>query len=225
MEGQGISAIKNIWKRKARIWQLHRRDIGFLAIRINIGGLSSDAFSHIMAVKRPPLVNNEIYHIILHGVGDTQIFQDDPDYYRGIFSIYEFNTTKPIEIRLQRGKRQTTKKHGGQTPDIRDRLVDVLAFCLMPNHIHLLIKQLKDNGITKFMKKVGTGYASYFNKKHIRKGHLFRGRFQAVRVKDDNQLRIVFAYIHSNPISLIEPNWKENGIKNFKKSIKFLECY
>lgn len=178
-----------------------------------------------MAIKRSPLVNNEIYHIILRGVGDTQIFKNDSDRYRGIFSIYEFNTTEPIEIRLQRGKRQTVKKHGGQTSDTRDRLVDVLAFCFMPNHVHLLIKQLQDNGITKFMKKVGTGYATYFNKKYARKGHLFQNRFQAVRIKDDNQLKIVFAYIHSNPISLIERNWKENGIRNFKKSIKFLEGY
>ena len=178
-----------------------------------------------MAIKRPPLINDEIYHVILRGVGDTKIFEDDSDRYRGVFSIYEFNTTKPIEIRLQREKRQIVKKHGGQTSDVRDRIVDILAFCFMPNHVHLLIKQLKDNGITKFIKKVGTGYATYFNKKYVRKGHLFQGRFQAVRIKDDNQLKIVFAYIHSNPLSLIEPNWKENGIRNLKKSIKFLESY
>jgi len=178
-----------------------------------------------MTVRRPLLVDNEIYHIILRGVGDSLIFKDESDYYRGVFSIYEFNTTKPIEIRWQREKRKTIKKHGGETIDTRDRFVDILVFCFMPNHIHLLVKQLKNNGITKFMKKVGTGYATYFNKKYNRKGHLFQGRFQAVRVKDDNQLRTVFVYIHSNPVSLIETNWKENGIKNFKKVIKFLENY
>ena len=179
----------------------------------------------LMAMRRPPLATNKIYHIILRGVGDIKIFKDESDYYRAIFSIYEFNTTTPIEIRLQREKRQTIKKHGGQSSDTRDHLVDILAFCFMPNHIHLLIKQLKDNGITQFMKKVGTGYATYFNKKYSRRGHLFQNRFQAVRIKDDNQLKIVFAYIHSNPISLIESEWKENGIIDLNKVIKFLENY
>lgn len=176
-------------------------------------------------MKRPILVIGEIYHVILRGVGDTVIFKDESDYYRGIFSIYEFNTTKSIEIRIQREKRQTVKKHGGQTSDVRDRFVDILAFCFMPNHIHLLVRQIRDDGITQFMKKVGTGYATYFNKKNHRKGHLFQNRFQAVMVKDDNQLKTVFVYIHSNPISLIEPNWKENGIKNFRKVINFLENF
>lgn len=178
-----------------------------------------------MAIKRPPFVNGEIYHLILHGVGDDEIFKDESDYYRGVFSLYEFNTTDPIEIRLQREKRKAVKKIGGLTSDTRDRFVDIFAFCFMPNHIHVLVQQLKDGGVTKFMQKVGTGYAVYFNKKYVRKGHLFQSKFQAVRIKDDNQLRIVFAYIHSNPLSLPEPKWKENGIKNLKKSIRFLEQY
>jgi len=179
-----------------------------------------------MATKRPQLVNNEIYHIIFRGVSDTQIFKDKSDYYRAIFSIYEFNTTKPIEIRKCREARRKAKASGGlSSADTRDLLVEILAFCFMPNHIHLLVKQLKDNGITQFMRKVGTGYATYFNKKYNRKGHLFQNRFQAVRIQDDNQLKIVFAYIHANPVSLTEPNWKENGIEDLDKIIKFLEDY
>ena len=101
-------------------------------------------------------------------------------------------------------------------------MVEILAFCLMPNHIHLLLKQIKDKGITEFMRKVGTGYAVYFNKKYDRKGHLFQG-FKAVHIKDNTQLQNVFVYIHTNPISLIEPKWKETGIKEPEKVIKFLE--
>jgi len=95
----------------------------------------------------------------------------------------------------------------------------------MPNHLHLLLKQTKDNGISKFMQKVGTGYANYFNKKYNRMGHLFQGRFRAVHIKDDEQLKNIFVYVHANPISLIEPNWKEKGIRNPEKAIKFLETY
>ena len=176
-------------------------------------------------MKKPIFVNDGIYHVILRGVGDIEIFKDVSDYYRGIFSIYEFNNKNSVEIRIQREKRKTIKKHGSPTSDNRERFVDVLAFCFMPNHIHLLIKQIRNNGITDFMRKVGTGYANYFNKKYNRRGHLFQGNFHAVEIKDDSQLSIVFAYIHTNPISLVELKWKENGINNIENVIKFLKKY
>jgi len=177
-----------------------------------------------MSIKRPQLVNGEIYHLVLRGVGDTKIFRDKDDYWRAIFSLYEFNTTEPIEIRLQRKKRQSVK-NGGQSSDERNLLVEILAFCFMPNHIHLLITQKLEDGITQFMRKFGTGYAYYFNKKYERKGHLFQGRFMAVHVKSDAQLEVVFIYIHTNPISLIDFKWKKEGTANAQKAIKFLENY
>ncbi|HPJ80228.1 MAG TPA: transposase [Candidatus Portnoybacteria bacterium] len=184
-----------------------------------------------MAIKRPQLVNDEIYHVIIRGVGDAKIFKDQNDYYRMIFSLYEFNTTKPIEIRNRR-KEARERKYGGQSSvnlfvDIDDRnlLVEILAFCFMPNHIHLLLRQIRNNGITKFMRKVGTGYSGYFNRRYDRRGHLFQSRFQAVHVKTNDQLQIVFVYIHANPVSLVEPKWKEVGVKNTNKIIKFIENY
>ena len=95
----------------------------------------------------------------------------------------------------------------------------------MPNHLHLLLRQIKDNGITKFMAKLGIGYGGYFNRKYSRKGYVFQNRFVAVHIKNEEQLKIVFVYIHINSISLIEPKWKEIGIKNLKKVIEFLENY
>lgn len=154
------------------------------------------------------------------------VFKNEDDNYRGIFSLYEFNTTGPITIRERRKLRlQAKKAPGEQFSDARNSLVEVLTFCFMPNHIHLLLKQIKDNGITQFMRKFGAGYAAYFNKKYKRKGHLFQGRFRAVHIKTDEQLQTVFVYIHSNAISLIEPKWKENGIKDPEEVINFLENY
>ena len=100
--------------------------------------------------------------------------------------------------------------------------MEVLAFSFMSNHLHLILKQLKDNGIVEFMKKVNGGYAKYFNEKYKRKGHLFN-KFRAIHIKDDAQLRNTFAYVHTNLISLIEPGWKEKGIKNPEKVKEFLE--
>ena len=180
-----------------------------------------------MPIQRGPLITDEIYHIVLRAVGDSVVFVDENDYYRGIFSIYEFNNSSLVDIWLRRQKRKKEKLQEGlegrtlQSPE-RDLLVEILAFSFMPNHIHLLVRQLKDNGISQFMQKLGTGYAVYFNKKYLRKGHLFN-RFKAFHIGSDDQLKNVFAYIHSNRISIIEPGWKEKGVKNFKKVVNFLE--
>jgi len=186
-----------------------------------------------MPYRKQHFVNYETYHIILRGIDDNLIFKDKDDYYRGIFSIYEFNTEKPITIRDRRRIRIQIKtlllkepnRGRASVADERDKLVEIFAFCFMPNHIHLLLRPIKDKGITKFMRKLGTGYGGYFNRKYSRKGYVFQNRFSAVHIKDNKQFKIVFVYIHTNPISLTEPHWKEKGIKTPKKAIKFLENY
>lgn len=176
------------------------------------------------------LVNGEIYHIISRTVGDTVVFEDENDFYRGIFSIYEFNNNNYVSIWKRRRERILEKKRQRQTlPDLkykeideRDKFVEIFAFSFMPNHLHLILKQLKNNGISNFMKKVNGGYAKYFNQKYNRKGHLFN-KFKSVHIDSDDQLKIVFTYVHTNLTSLIEPGWKENGIRNIKKVKEFLE--
>ncbi|MBU4351337.1 transposase [Candidatus Parcubacteria bacterium] len=181
-----------------------------------------------MPQRKRNFVNEEIHHVILKRIGNELLFRDTDDYYRGVFSIYEFNTSKPTEIYIRRRARIAEKKKvGGPTShvDERKKLVKVLAFALMPNHIHLLLKQLKDNGITNFVKKIGSGYPLYFRKKHNQtdKGYFFKGRFASIHVKSDSQLIAAFAYIHTNPLSLIEPGWKGGKVKNPRKAIEFLE--
>ena len=183
-----------------------------------------------MPYRREQFINGEIYHIVVRRIGDRSLFIDIDDYYRGIFSIYEFNDTKPVVIRDRRKARAEIKKLNRDplsVIDNRDHLVEILVFCFMPNHIHLLLRQLKEGGITKFMNKFGAGYSGYFKQKHgeKRKGYFFQGRFVSVHIKTEEQLKTVFVYIHTNPLSLIEPNWRENGIKNPGKAIKFLEDY
>ncbi|MDD5738710.1 MAG: transposase [Candidatus Pacebacteria bacterium] len=185
-----------------------------------------------MILRQEPFTNEEIYHIINRGIDDNLIFKDTNDYYRGIFSIYEFNTIDLIKIRERRRQREVFKKAcTGKTgeiiiePDKRNKLVEVLAFCLMPNHFHLLLRQLKDNGVTDFMRKVGTGYSGYFNRKYERKGHVFQNKFIDVRIKGDDQLKNIFVYVHTNPIAIIESSWKEGGIENLSKAKNFVENY
>jgi len=193
-----------------------------------------------MPYRKEQFVNGETYHIVVKGIDENVLFKDINDYYREVFSIYEFNNAKPVVIKERRKERakiksQTKKvaqefekllKGTNRDPtsvDSRDKLVEVLAFCIMPNHLHLLVRQLVEGGISKFIKKLNGGYGGYFNRKYKRKGYVFQDRFTAVHIKTEEQLKVVFVYIHTNPISLIEPKWKEIGIKNPEKAIEFLE--
>ena len=173
-----------------------------------------------MPGQKTQLASRETYHVVVRAVGDTEVFLDENDYYRGIFSLYEFNNNNSITIQARRKARQSFKKQADRslTPilaeaDKRKKIVEVMSFCFMPNHIHLMLRQIKDNGISLFMQKLGGGFAGYFNKKYSRKGHLF-SNFKAIHIRSDEQLRNCFVYIHVNPTSLIEPGWKENGVKN-----------
>ncbi len=190
-----------------------------------------------MPRRKEKFIDGEIYHITSRAIDDNLIFKDINDYYRGIFSIYEFNNVSPVSIFIRRRNRTIEKKRekmcdiGSRTNftavDERKRFVDVLAFCFMPNHIHLLLRQIRDGGISKFMQKVGIGYGKYFNGKYKRKGHVFQDAFKSVHIENDNQFMATVSYIFSNPIALIEPGWKELGIRNHsvKEVVKFLEDY
>jgi putative transposase len=185
-----------------------------------------------MPQRKQSFVNGEYYHIISKALDNNLIFKDEDDYFRGIFSIYEFNNSNPVSILRRRQQRKNEKKLTVRDPtsyglpiDKRDRFVDVLVFSFMPNHIHLLVKQVKDNGIPEFMKKVCGGYGRYFNQKYSLKGYVFQNRFKDVHIENDEQLRNVSNYIHNNATSLIEPGWKENGIKDINKALEFLENY
>ena len=185
-----------------------------------------------MPYRKEQFTNHQIYHITLRGIDDNVIFKDRDDYFRGIFSIYEFNNSKPTTIRQRREAINRFKKNRGRASavamvDKRDKIVEILVFCFMPNHIHLLLKQSKEKGLHNFMVKLGSGYGRYFNQKYQRKGYVFQNRFHSVRIKDNDQLMTVVNYIHLNPVSLIEPNWKEVGIKkhSVKEVMGFLKKY
>lgn len=184
-----------------------------------------------MPVRKTKLNNGEIYHIVLRGIEKRLLFQSEDDYRRAIRNIIEFNDAQRTSWTYRQNYYETRPRSSypqGERKVNADRdqlLVSVLAFCLMPNHIHLLLQQKKENGISLLMRKFGTGYAGYFNRKYERQGYLFQGRFKAIHIKTDNQLRSVFIYIHTNPASLVDSCWKEGGIKNIDQTIKFIENY
>ncbi len=105
------------------------------------------------------------------------------------------------------------------------RLVAVGAYCLMPNHFHILITPLSDQGLSIFMQKLSTAYVMYFNEKYKRSGSLFEGKFKAEHLNNDRYLKYIFSYIHLNPLKLIQKDWREVGLKNKQVGIKYLKSY
>ncbi len=175
-------------------------------------------------MKRVKPVENEIYHIFNRGVEKRQVFMDESDYFRFIHDLWEFNDWAPAPNMFYR-KRTLTISEVGPRKSEREPLVDILAFALMPNHYHLMVQQLVDGGITEFMRKIGTGYTIYFNNKYKRVGYLFGGKYKIEHVKEHAHFIHLPYYIHSNPLDLKSPEWREKRISNQKEAIKFLEEY
>jgi len=160
-----------------------------------------------------------IYHIYNRGVDKRTIFNNDSDRQRFLACLQYFNDTgqtKNID-RLLEDKLPANEQ--------QEKLVEILAFTLMPNHYHLLIKPLVENGLSEFMKKLGVGYTHYFNIKYGRAGALFQGKYKFVQIEDDEQLNYIPFYIHFNPAELIESRWKEREIKNKDRLLDFLKTY
>ena len=170
-----------------------------------------------MAIRKVVFALGEYYHIYNRGNSKQKIFHDTQDYRRFLALLYSANTEQSIAIRLI-GKNIFTF-------DRVTNLVSIGAYCLMPNHFHILITQTENGSISKFMQKVTTGYSMYYNQKYKRTGSLFEGRFKSEHADTDRYLKYLFSYIHLNPIKLIEPKWKEIGIQNKKHALDFLRTY
>lgn len=157
----------------------------------------------------------EYYHIYNRGVEKRDIFMSPEDHTRFHKMLFVANGTKPVVFKTIQGRPLDIIETG-------EKIVAIGAYCLMPNHFHLLVKEIVEGGISIFMEKLSTGYSMYFNKKHDRTGALFQGKFKAEHVDSDEYLKYLFAYIHLNPVKLIEPIWKETGIRDKKKAEKYL---
>lgn len=182
--------------------------------------------------RRPFIfANNQFYHVFNRGVNKQSIFSEDADYVRFVHDLYEMNDANPTidfriaQMRFTEDGPPTTTGGPSSVNRPRELIVEILSWCLMPNHFHLMLRQKIDGGIPLFMKKLGTGYAVYFNKKYDRSGYVFQGRFKAVVVQKEGQFLHLSRYIHLNPVDLIESGWKEEGIKDWQKTHEFLENY
>jgi len=173
----------------------------------------------------------EFYHTYNRGVEKRKIFLENPDYFRGAHDLYEFNNANAA-ANLYRSIVGFTKSNissnisgGDNKPKPREKLVNMGVWCFMPNHYHIFSCPIQDNSLSVFHKKFGIGIANFFNTKYKRSGALFQGRYKKVQVTNDTQALQLICYIHSNPLDLWKPNWKEKGLTNLEiqNALKFLK--
>jgi len=143
-----------------------------------------------MSSRKVPLTNGEYYHVFNRGVDKRSIFSSKEHLYYFFKSLYLLNTTD------QSSGQSLTRKN--LVSDNNVELVSIVAYALLPNHFHLLLKQEADDGITKFMQKLGTSYTMFFNKQEKRSGALFQGKFKSNHLSGELALPIVSAYINLN---------------------------
>jgi len=143
--------------------------------------------------KHLPFAIGEHYHIYNRGVEKRNITMDWKDSERFLQSLELFNTIKPIGSIYNNSFKDNAILRSS-TP----KLVDIVAYCLNTNHYHLILTPLVENGIEKFMQKLGTGFTNYFNEKYKRSGGLFQGKFKSAHIDSNEYLLHVAAYVNLN---------------------------
>lgn len=155
-----------------------------------------------MPGRKVPFFNNQIYHVFNRGIDRRPTFTDKREYKRAMDAMYYYSFKKPQKKFSYFLKLSDEEQQEYMSTMIKsNKLVEIIAFCFMPNHFHLLLKQISDNGISKFMNNFLNSYTRYFNTKHERTGSLFLNQFKAVRIETDEQLIQVSRYIHLNPLT------------------------
>lgn len=149
---------------------------------------------------------DERYHCYSRGIDKRTVFIDEHDATRFVELLYLANDIASLrreDIRLE----NHVFSHSRKEP-----VVAVEAYVLMPNHYHLILREIVEGGISTFMQKLGTAYTMYFNAKYQRSGNLFVKPFRAKYVADDRYFQHLVRYIHLNPAELFEHFFKEGRV-------------
>ena len=159
----------------------------------------------------------EFYHVLNRGVDKRDVVLDDTDRVRFLHDLFVFNDQNAA-IHSKLSERHEENRS-------RKMLVHIHAFCLMPNHFHILLSPIVENGIALFMKKLSMGYTKYFNERYTRSGALWQGKYKRILIERDAHFLYILYYIHLNPLDLAYPEWRTGGVKNPRGALKRLENY
>lgn len=154
-------------------------------------------------MRKITFANGEYYHIYNRGVDKREIFSDVHDYDRFLLAMNLLNDeTDGLMIEWRDYKKSNPKALLKNFLKLsfrkRDPLVEVIAYCLNPNHYHFILKQTSDKGVERFMHKLGTSYTKYFNTRKKRSGALFQGTFKSSHIDSNEYLLYLSAYVNKN---------------------------
>ncbi len=157
--------------------------------------------------RKIPLVTGEIYHVLSKSIANFVVFNTDSEFLkmRNLFKYYQlkdppYKFNYFVKVKLK-GNEEDFDNYFSSHLLNKEKLVQIIAYCIMPTHLHLILKQLKEGGISLFIGNVLNSYSRYFNTKHKRHGPLWEGKFKNILVKTDEQLLHLTRYIHLNPTS------------------------
>jgi putative transposase len=161
-----------------------------------------------MTMRKEAFQLGEWYHCYNKSIEGRHAFVDARDYYRFLELLYLANDTYPLrrdDVGLRKFEEVLALPRG-------KRLVHIEAFCLMPDHYHLVLKEVVEGGITSFMRKIGTAYTLYFNSRHRRSGNLFLKPFKSIHAPKEKHLGQLVSYVHCSPATLVDPKWKNGPV-------------
>ena len=176
------------------------------------------------SMRKIPLVNDGIYHVFSKSIAKYVIFRMDDEYDRMKALLSYYNVRKPAvsfsSFLLLRDKEKFYQRYRSS----EEQIVKIIAYCFMPTHIHLILKQITEDGISIFMQNILNSYTRYFNTNTKRKGPLWESRFKNVMVNTDEQLMHLTRYVHLNPVTAYltdnPTKWKYSSMNEFTGRIK-----
>lgn len=146
----------------------------------------------------------ETYHVFTRSIAGYIIFNDENEYKRVIDAVVYYQDAQPVlKFSKAYGAMGLDNPHKKRIPRSvqPEKLIEIIAYCVMPTHLHFVLRQEKERGISIFMNRLLNSYTRYFNIKHKRKGPLWEGRFKKVHVENDDQLMHLTRYVHLNPVT------------------------
>lgn len=154
-------------------------------------------------MRKEPLVQDNYYHIFNRSIAQFRIFDNAKllDRFVQMLNLYRFTDFNYRYSEFSKLTRANQEIVIDQLKESGEKCVEIIAYCLMPTHFHLILKQDTESGIKDYMAKVLNSYSRYFNLSHGRKGPLWEGHFRNVLVKTDEQILHLTRYIHLNPVS------------------------
>jgi len=164
-------------------------------------------------------------HVIKRGARGLDIVRDDSDKWRFLKSLYMLNETFLDHNWTRSTKGESMFHRPGDWPE-RSPLVEVVAYTLLPNHFHLILRETKEGGVSQFMQKLGQSMTNHFNEKYDEKGSLFQGAFKSKTCTDDTYMRYLFAYVMvKNTFEMYPEGGLVGARKNFEYAWKWALTY